>query len=191
MWLVSTAAVGGNLPFRLEAGEYLVGRTKASAIVIRHATVSRRHARFQHTRGKLILTDLDSCNGTYVNDRAVARAELQIGDRLRFGGVPCLLAQSPLTGNSVEDTEPTYRLSEPAATTRIDGLTAVQSIVATYLLEGHSEAEIAARMNKSRHTIHTHMKAIFARLGVHTRADLILQLLKPSDCGPLPRERIP
>lgn len=34
MWLVSTGEVCGNLPFRLEGGKYLVGRSREAQVLI-------------------------------------------------------------------------------------------------------------------------------------------------------------
>ena len=48
--------------------------------------VSRRHCRFSYRDGRWWLTDLNSLNGVYVNDRPVREAELRGGDLVRVGG---------------------------------------------------------------------------------------------------------
>lgn len=50
--------------------------------------VSRVHAMFQRTSNTLILTDMDSANGTYLNGQQMAPNQprvLQDGDEVRFG----------------------------------------------------------------------------------------------------------
>ena len=45
MWLVSAWPVGGNLPFQLRPGEFLIGRAKEHPITIYDSSISRTHAR--------------------------------------------------------------------------------------------------------------------------------------------------
>ena len=51
------------------------------------ALVSRLHCRLEAGLDSLEVFDLESTNGTYVNDKRVDRARLAIGDRLRVGRV--------------------------------------------------------------------------------------------------------
>ncbi|MFF4775772.1 FHA domain-containing protein [Microtetraspora fusca] len=57
----------------------------AAAVVLDDGTVSRRHARLEVVDNQLVLTDLGSSNGTYVNDTRVTRQVLAPGDRVRIG----------------------------------------------------------------------------------------------------------
>ncbi len=42
-----------------------------------------------------------------------------------------------------------------------------------YLLAGHSEKEVAAKMGLSVHTIHVHVKSLYKRLKVSSRGELL------------------
>ncbi len=65
-----------------------LGRAVENDIVITSKRVSREHARIQRTRHRVVLEDLNSANGTYLNDERVgAPAELQEGDRITIGDV--------------------------------------------------------------------------------------------------------
>lgn len=180
MWLVGTGETAGNLPFRLEGGEYVLGRTKQCQILILDVTVSRRHARLVSEAGILTVEDLDSSNGTRVNECPVTECELRPGDYVRFGGVSCAISASPLVFRGADDEEEgTYRVPrDTGSTVRVDGLTGAQKEVLDYVLQGRTEAEIATALGNSPHTIHTHLKAIFQRLGVHSRAELLLKVLR-------------
>ncbi|MFZ0041612.1 MAG: FHA domain-containing protein [Solirubrobacteraceae bacterium] len=65
--------------------ELLVGRHLACDVVLEDPTVSRRHARLRFRDGGWVLQDLESTNGTRVNDVRVIRCRLQPGDHLHLG----------------------------------------------------------------------------------------------------------
>jgi two-component system cell cycle response regulator len=64
-----------------------VGRGRDNDIILPSDCVSRRHARLEQRGGGLFVVDLDSTNGTFVNDEAhsIRERELQRGDRLKIG----------------------------------------------------------------------------------------------------------
>lgn len=176
MWLVGAGAVTGNLPVRISAGEFIVGRTKRAQIVLSHPTVSRRHARLVAERGSLRLEDLGSANGTFLNESAVNRGELTLGDRVRFGLVECVILASPLAAAPGEEsTSPAHTLLKQRLACK---LTPAQRVIAEHVLQGRDEQQIALLLDKSPHTIHTHLKAIFQRLQVHSRSELVVKLVR-------------
>ena len=73
--------------FRLHDGKNTVGSASDSQVILRDNTVSGQHASIRYEDGKFLLTDLDSSNGTYLNDRKVVREELKDNDEIRFGEV--------------------------------------------------------------------------------------------------------
>lgn len=67
------------------AGDVIVGRSKESNLRISEGFVSRRHARLWLDGSRLMVEDLGSANGTFVNgDRITVRACLEPGDRVCF-----------------------------------------------------------------------------------------------------------
>lgn len=84
------APVHGGIaePFELNRPTTLIGRGKDCTAVVNDPSVSRIHAKFTHDpSGRVVLEDLRSSNGTYVNERRVDMQDLQHGDRVRFGTV--------------------------------------------------------------------------------------------------------
>ena len=62
-----------------------IGRGADNRVVLRDGRASRHHARIDARRGSLVLTDLGSTNGSFVNDRRVESIALGEGDRIRLG----------------------------------------------------------------------------------------------------------
>jgi pSer/pThr/pTyr-binding forkhead associated (FHA) protein len=62
-----------------------IGRARDNDIVIENLSVSRNHARIRRSDKKYILTDLNSANGTFVNNVRVNKIELFDGDTITIG----------------------------------------------------------------------------------------------------------
>lgn len=62
-----------------------IGRGRENSIVLDDMLVSRQHVRITADADGLILEDLGSRNGTYVNGRRVERTHLSEGDRIGIG----------------------------------------------------------------------------------------------------------
>jgi diguanylate cyclase (GGDEF)-like protein len=64
-----------------------VGRDRDNDIVLNSDSVSRRHARFEHRDGHLFVVDLDSTNGTFLNDgnEPSTHSQLRKGDQIKIG----------------------------------------------------------------------------------------------------------
>jgi ABC-type multidrug transport system ATPase subunit/pSer/pThr/pTyr-binding forkhead associated (FHA) protein len=62
-----------------------IGRDASNDVVIDHPVVSKRHAEIIKHDGKVILVDLGSTNGTFVNGIKVKRHQLQELDRIVIG----------------------------------------------------------------------------------------------------------
>jgi GGDEF domain-containing protein len=71
----------------LRAGELTMGRDPSSDVIVQSDLVSRQHAKFATSNQTTTLHDLDSTNGTYVNDLRVQACTLADGDRVAVGKV--------------------------------------------------------------------------------------------------------
>jgi chromosome segregation ATPase len=65
-----------------------IGRGPECDIQLRSSSVSRYHAVLRISHDAVILEDMDSTNGCYVNGRRVTRQLLKDGDTLQVGAVP-------------------------------------------------------------------------------------------------------
>ena len=63
----------------------MIGRETAANLCIADASVSRRHSVIEKNESEFVIRDLDSLNGTFVNDVPVKKRRLEHGDRIRIG----------------------------------------------------------------------------------------------------------
>ena len=71
--------------FEVEEPVVVVGRDSSSAVQLHDTEVSRRHAEIRQQGGAFVLVDLQSSNGTYVNQQRVGECRLRSGDRVQIG----------------------------------------------------------------------------------------------------------
>ncbi len=72
--------------FPLRDNEVVIGRDQPDGIEIFKESISRSHARILNENGYYILYDLNSKNGTYVNNKKIERHILKHKDRIDVGG---------------------------------------------------------------------------------------------------------
>ena len=91
MWILETTdrSEAGPFTFRLMPGAIkTIGRSTTADFIVDAGMVSRFHCRLIASEdGKVEIQDLESTNGTFVNDRRVDRGAVGIGDRIRVGRV--------------------------------------------------------------------------------------------------------
>lgn len=81
-----------NLALLLDGrGGLLIGRGSDCDIVVSEPSVSRHHARLVRHREHLLVEDLGSSNGTWLNARRVRRAVLKPGDDVLAGQLRIIL----------------------------------------------------------------------------------------------------
>lgn len=72
---------------RLDAGNFTVGRTELSDLIVSDANLSRRHATFEQHEDEIWIFDENSTNGTFLNGRQINPEGAQVfdGDEIRLG----------------------------------------------------------------------------------------------------------
>lgn len=76
---------GTTRSFVVDGRPLTIGRAPDNALVIHDTRASRHHARLFARSGVLLISDLGSTNGSWVNDRRVEEMALGEGDRIRVG----------------------------------------------------------------------------------------------------------
>lgn len=93
--------------FFIAQSEMILGRDPAVEMSIADASVSRKHAKISRQGNKVLLTDLGSSNGTFVNDQKIEPnqpTELRKDDVIKFGNIilkfyPAGAVDSMIIGN--------------------------------------------------------------------------------------------
>ena len=82
-----TLADGTEVTHELTEDIVTVGRISDNVIQINDVSVSSHHAEITFVGSHHILKDLNSTNGTRVNDHSFSEGPLRDGDRVRFGKI--------------------------------------------------------------------------------------------------------
>jgi EAL domain-containing protein (putative c-di-GMP-specific phosphodiesterase class I) len=86
---------------------FTIGREFENSLCLAHPTISRRHAELLLVDNELLVRDLASRNGTYLNGRRVQKFErLQDGDMLQFGAAVFTVHPTNATTGPLPGTEP-------------------------------------------------------------------------------------
>jgi hypothetical protein len=90
-----------------DGGPLTIGRASDNGVVLRDGRASRHHARIDARRGSLVLTDLGSTNGSFVNDRRIESIALGVDDRIRLGATILVVEaiEDAATGDAARATE--------------------------------------------------------------------------------------
>jgi len=75
---------GGEFPLQA-SGEIIIGRSSDLDMVLVEDMVSRKHAKIVTQGEQVLIMDLGSTNGTFVNGERIKKARLKEGDRILIG----------------------------------------------------------------------------------------------------------
>lgn len=76
---------GSSRAVEVDGRPLTIGRAPDNGLVVNDTRASRHHARLYGRSGILVLADLGSTNGSWVNDRRIDEMALGEGDRIRIG----------------------------------------------------------------------------------------------------------
>jgi PAS domain-containing protein len=86
MTFATLVATEGNPPQEYRLGPRTsIGRVPDNEICVPTPSISRKHAVIALTPDGYVLTDLESGNGTFVNEQRIKMSKLKDGDRIRLG----------------------------------------------------------------------------------------------------------
>ncbi|MCI0343277.1 MAG: FHA domain-containing protein [Planctomycetales bacterium] len=71
---------------------FIIGRSADSDLALPVAMVSRRHATISWDGAQWLLSDIESENGTYLNEARISKAPVKPGDRIRIGPYEIVVA---------------------------------------------------------------------------------------------------
>ena len=113
-----------NMEYVLGKSVISIGRSSANDIVINDSDVSRNHARLIQNDKGFVIEDLESTNGTFVNDQAVTTLyTLRDGDLISLGDSISFL----FLDSAGDNLQPTY--TPPPSITEYDSVDTASSSV--------------------------------------------------------------
>jgi hypothetical protein len=84
-WFVALNGSQKGDDFRLYNGKNVLGTSADCDVVITDPYLSAKHCTLRHEEGTYTLIDLDSTNGTFVNQKKITKMELIDNDTVRLG----------------------------------------------------------------------------------------------------------
>lgn len=94
--LIVISGPGMGQHIQLQDENVDIGRSTECAFCIDSEKISRRHANVVRAAGQFVVMDLNSTNGTFLNEQRVQMAELTDGDRIRIGNSVLKYTESPV-----------------------------------------------------------------------------------------------
>jgi DNA-binding CsgD family transcriptional regulator len=179
LFLVLLAKGIPSFATRLKLGDLTIGRSGECDIFMDIDTISRNHARLSVGEQGVIVTDLQSRNGTWVNHKRIHTAPLFPGELIQLGVVEFVLSRDPY-GTSGQN--PDEETRDPSSVIGLGQHTPVplspaQAKVFDLLVKGHLEKEIAVILSRSVETVHNHTRKIYEAYGVHSKVELLLKVM--------------
>ena len=176
VWLVVRGIDCSHGTYRIRLGLQTVGRSPECDIRLPHQSVSHLHAEIQHRRTSLVIRDMGSRNGTFVNGIRRIEQRVVAGDTLRLGSVILDVIKGTDSAPDLEDPDTTPIISQRTMygkRQRDECLSLAEGPVLRLMLRCLSEKEIALVLGLSPPTVHTHVTHIYRKYGVESRPELM------------------
>jgi DNA-binding CsgD family transcriptional regulator len=183
--LISQNRQGQIREFSLAKDKLLLGRSTQCDLFVLDPTISRKHAEITVHGIDVTVTDLGSRNGTYVDGNRIGSSVVRQGQIVTFGRLDFVLA-GPLTENASIEAEALTAScrDDNHANAALQALSSAQRKVFDLALNGLPEKKMASRLKISCLTVHTHVRAVYRLLGVHSRAELLARFLPGATIAP-------
>ncbi len=82
---------------RLDLGTHIIGRSRSADLQIKDKLLSGRHMAIEISSGKILIKDLDSTNGTFLNGNKILLSNFHINDEIIIGTTRIKIDQDSLS----------------------------------------------------------------------------------------------
>lgn len=121
-------SLDGSFPLSssvLPLGRTLVGRTQSCGIIIDHPSISAIHAVIEVTPQKIMVYDMNSKNGVFINGKKIIAAEIKLADKIHFSNLGFSLqeqSKAPALPPILETLDPVKGQAHTELSKNIDGI---------------------------------------------------------------------
>ena len=168
--VVSGGASRGD-SYALDEGEWIIGKGEDAKIRLTDSGVSRRHAKIVMSSDRMVvIIDLQSTNGTWVNEQRVEMSPLREGARIGIG------PDAELIFTLRDDTLPRHLRETKEAVA--NPLTPRELEIARLVAKGLTNPQVAEQLGVKPRTVSSHLDNVYARLKLTGRAALTRWLIE-------------
>jgi DNA-binding CsgD family transcriptional regulator len=159
----------------VDADEQILGRRESSDLKLSDPHVSRTHAAIRKAGGAVLVDDLGSTGGTYVNGEQIhGVTALRHGDVVKFGTVETRFEDRTALMSGDDATE----MIELPPVENKPVLSPRQQEVLDYLKDGLTNPEIAVKLGVTERTVKAHCQEVFDRLGARNRTAAVAAAMR-------------
>ncbi len=158
----------------LDRFPFIVGRNTGCHLCLNSVNISRKHARFLVEKGEIYIIDLDSTNGTLVNNEKIDKqTRLENNFTISFGEFEFKIHSSEpeddahYTKTIIENTS-----DERGTFIKNFNLTKKETEILILLLKGTPTKDIGKRLSISSGTAKNHILNIYKKTGTHSKFEL-------------------
>lgn len=115
--LIVVEGVNKGKRYRLGGKKITLGRAKGNDIEFISTGVSKSHAKIEVTGGAVVIKDLESSNGTFINGKRISTAILSPGDKISLGTACDIIIEGTFeSAPKLDSIEETLGAPAPSAT---------------------------------------------------------------------------
>lgn len=176
VWFIEgKLADGSALLLKIDRFPFIIGRQKKCNLAISSPAVSRQHAVIFLDGENLMLHDLKSTNGTFVNSqKVIENVLLRDDDIIAFADQEFrVFSSEPQGGEFVQTTDHIAAPLKQRSFAEKYKLSKREEEILFELLQGKSTKDIAKKLFISEGTAKNHILNIFAKTDVHSRYKLL------------------
>jgi DNA-binding CsgD family transcriptional regulator len=173
-FLQGTLENGDQWTIPIDENPFIVGRTSDANLKLLPSFISRKHAEIVTRGSELVIRDLRSKNGTFVNDRRLADEEkLKDLDYVQFGNLKFrVIRGEQKTWSRIPETALLKIPLKVKSFMDHYSISKREEEVLLHLLQGKSTKKIADILCISDGTAKNHILSIFKKTDTHSRFEL-------------------
>jgi pSer/pThr/pTyr-binding forkhead associated (FHA) protein len=166
----------------LAPGSFVIGRSDSCDLPIDDGLISRRHAALRVDTDWVVLEDLGSRNGVFVNGTCLTTPrQLRHGDKLKVGLQELYLIEEGARRKPRTVTAAAAPAAAPSRARREDETDEVpiterlsrrEREVLALVAQGYTHKQVAEQLGVSEKTVESHRSRLCLKLGVRDRSEL-------------------